>query len=172
VTKHQIKWQHFPKNVRPSEGLELVLESFGLVVDSFSSHEFEYESNNVLAKVRPALEQRGFKVESSKKSDGKISLPVLFGVNGKVEKSFEADAFHENFKVIVEVEAGRAISNWQILKDLFESCVVTDAEYLAIAVRQVYKTSKDFDKAVALFETLDASDRLKLPLKGILIVGY
>jgi len=32
--------------------------------------------------------------------------------------------------------------------------------------------SNDFENVVAFFETLYASSRLKLPLRGLLIVGY
>jgi hypothetical protein len=43
---------------------------------------------------------------------------------------------------------------------------------LAIAVRNVYRRSNDFDRVTRFFETLYASDRLTLPLEGILILGY
>jgi hypothetical protein len=47
-----------------------------------------------------------------------------------------------------------------------------EVEYLAIAVRNVYANIPDFERVVTFFETLYASDRMQLPLKGILIVGY
>lgn len=47
-----------------------------------------------------------------------------------------------------------------------------DVDYLVIAVRNTYRDSEDFSKVVSFFETMYASSRLKLPLKGILIVGY
>lgn len=47
-----------------------------------------------------------------------------------------------------------------------------DVEYLVIAVRNIYRGNKDFDKMVAFFDTLYASNRLKLPLRGILTLGY
>jgi len=91
---------------------------------------------------------------------------------GKPIQSFEADAYHETERFVVEVEAGRAITNYQVLKDLFEACVMVDVDYLCIAVRNVYKRSKDFDTACQFLETLYASGRLTLPLKGILVIGY
>ena len=48
-----------------------------------------------------------------------------------------------------------------------------NVDYLGIAVRNIYRaSSKDFEKVVQYFETLFASNRLQLPLKGILIIGY
>jgi hypothetical protein len=44
--------------------------------------------------------------------------------------------------------------------------------YLAIAVRNIYKTNKNFEVVQRFVDTLYASNRLKLPLKGILIIGY
>lgn len=102
----------------------------------------------------------------------KIRVPVLFGRNGVVEKSFEADAWHEKEKMVVEVEAGRGYLNNQFLKDLFQACMMHDVEYCGIAVRNRYLDSNDFENVLAFFETLYASNRLRLPLKGLLVVGY
>lgn len=73
---------------------------------------------------------------------------------------------------MVEVEAGRGVTNNQFLKDLFQACMMHNVEHLAIAVRNRYRNSNDFERVVRFFDTLYASDRIKLPLKGILIVGY
>lgn len=48
-----------------------------------------------------------FKVEGSKASIDKIKVPVLFSLNNKIDKSFDADAVSEDGKIILEVEAGR-----------------------------------------------------------------
>jgi len=45
-------------------------------------------------------------------------------------------------------------------------------KYLAIAVRNVYRENPDFERAEKFFQTLYASNRLKLPLDGILLIGY
>jgi hypothetical protein len=125
-----------------------------------------------LAKVRDGLVSLGFTVESSKSAEGKIKIPVLYGANGKIDKSFDADAYHAGNKIVLEVEAGRAVSNYQFLKDLFQACVMQDVDYLAIALRQDYRGSNDFEKVAMFLETIFASSRLTLPLKGILIIGY
>ena len=91
---------------------------------------------------------------------------------GNVKKKFEVDAYHEKKGIVIEVEAGRAVHNYQFLKDLFEACMMPDAKYLVIAVRNDYKGQNDFKIVNTFMETLQASDRLVIPLKGILIIGY
>jgi hypothetical protein len=74
--------------------------------------------------------------------------------------------------MVVEVEAGRGYLNNQFLKDLFQACMMHDVDYCAIAVRNRYITVNDYESVLSFFETLYASNRLKLPLKGVLLVGY
>lgn len=129
-------------------------------------------SNEVLNIVRSELEDIGFRMEASKKPLDKIQVPVLFGLNGKLEKYFDADGYDEINKTVLEVEAGRAVTNYQFLKDLFQACMMHEVDFLVIALRVTYKRNADFDKVITFFETLYASGRLQLPLKGILIIGY
>lgn len=131
------------------------------------------ESNDVLAVVSVDLEVSGFRVEVSKKREGKITVPVLFGKNGKIEKHFDADAWNIETKTVIEVEAGRAVTNYQFLKDLFQASMMEGVDFCVIAVRNIYQdTQKDFDKVCNFMETMYASERLRLPLRGILIIGY
>jgi len=97
---------------------------------------------------------------------------VLFGLNGKLEKSFDAEAFHRDSGFVLEVEAGRGVTNNQFLKDLFQACMMHDVRYLGIAIRNDYRGNPDFDRVVRFFDTMYASNRLKLPLRGILVIGY
>ncbi len=73
---------------------------------------------------------------------------------------------------MLEVEAGRAVVNNQFLKDLFQACMMHGVNYLGIAVRNIYRNSNDFDRVIRFIDTLYASSRIRLPLKGILIIGY
>ena len=173
MVKTHILWQHFPKHSPCSGSLLKVVAAFEHVSSEIASLENVGQvSNDALEKVRPGLEKIGFLVETSKKSDGKIKVPVLYGANGKVEKSFEADAYHKDEKVVIEVEAGRGVTNYQFLKDLFQACVMQDVDYAVIAVRQDYRGSDDYRKVVSFIETIYASNRLVLPLNGVLIIGY
>lgn len=133
-------------------------------------------SNDVLALLRPHLEACGYKVEKGKGCDEKIDVPVLFGENNAIDKSFYADAFNKEHNIVIEVEAGRAVRNNQFLKDIFQACMMFDVEYLVIAVLNKYSgggvESKDYHEVKTFLETLYISNRLKLPLKGILLIGY
>jgi len=173
MTKHKILWQHFPKHSPCPEFMKEIVCCFDAVSAEIASLDNVGQvSNEVLAKVRGGLESLGFLVETSKTAAGKIKVPVLYGANGKVEKAFEADAYHPIQKVVVEVEAGRGVTNYQFLKDLFQACVMQDVDYAVIAIRQDYRGSDDFSKVVTFIETIYASNRLILPLKGLLIIGY
>ncbi len=44
------------------------------------------------------LEKIGFTIEKSKKKEDKIKIPVLFGLNGSLEKSFDADGVNLTYK--------------------------------------------------------------------------
>ena len=45
-------------------------------------------------------------------------------------------------------------------------------EYLVLAVRKSYRKNNDFKKIYAFLETMYISNRIILPLKGILLIGY
>ena len=93
-------------------------------------------------------------------------------MNGKIEKSFEANGYLQSAGYVIEVEAGRAVVNYQFLKDFFEACLMVNVDKLCIAVRNVYNKSNDFDKVCKFFEAMYASNRLSIPLSGLLIIGY
>jgi hypothetical protein len=126
----------------------------------------------VLAALRPGLVGIGYRVESSKAAVDRINVPVLFGRNGRIQKSFDADAYNREERTVLEIEAGRGVVNNQFLKDLFQACMMVDVDYLAIAVRKIYKNTKDFERVTIFFDTLYVSRRLALPFKGVLIIGY
>jgi len=162
----------FPKSTRAHPLALSVVAAFEAVSDQIDSGTHDLASNDVLALAAPHLAASGFVVELGKKAEQRIEVPVLFGLNGKFEKSFHADAHHQDGGFVVEVEAGRAVKNNQFLKDLFQACMMNDVYYLAIAVRNAYKGSQDFDEVCRFLNALYASQRLQLPLRGIVVIGY
>lgn len=167
-----IEYQFFPRSLGLSDEMEAVVDCFKSVEKKISSDGNELTSNQVLAFLRPALRKLGYAVESGKKRDEKIDVPVLFGRNNSVDKSFYADALSADRRIVVEIEAGRAVDNNQFLKDLFQACMMFEVEYLILAVRNKYRNQPDFERICTFFETLYISNRIKLPLKGILLIGY
>lgn len=171
-----INWQYYPKYSSAPEHLMKIIAVFEQYYGQIKSPDKKLKSNQVLDIIKDSLDTLGFMVESGKKSDERIRVPVLFGRNGKVEKSFDADAYNSSTKTVLEVEAGRAVMNYQFLKDLFEACMMQDVSYAVIAVNNGYKTQnkihKDYVTIEAFFDTLFASRRLILPLEGVLVIGY
>ena len=167
-----INWHFFPKSRIIPDHLQKIISVFEMNEFSISSETQNLASNDVLERIRFDLENLEFQIEKSKKSNDKIKVPVLFGQNGKLEKYFDADGYHKTNKTVIEVEAGRAVTNYQFLKDLFQACMMYEVDYLVIAVRKDYRGNPDFQNVITFFETLYTSGRLQLPLSGVLIIGY
>ena len=167
-TRHQF----FPVNKKTPEHLVSVIKVFNEYEDKINSHKHKLDSNTVLEILRKNLEGVGFRIETGKKKNEKIKIPVLFGENDRIIKSFDVDGYHEEFKTVLEVEAGRGVMNNQFLKDFFEACIMVNVDYCIIAVRDTYLKQKDFEKVKDFFDSMYASGRMNIPLKGLLIVGY
>lgn len=167
-----IRFQFFPRSRGTNEQIAGVINCFKAVENDIDSETKNLQSNDVLAVVRPFLEKQDFKVEMGKSNEEKIDVPVLFGRDNQIDKSFYADALSKDGKIVVEVEAGQATENHRFLKDIFEACMMFDVEYLVLAVRNKYRTHDDFQRIFTFLETLYISNRLQLPLKGILLIGY
>ena len=165
-----IKFQFFPLSRGVSKEIQQVIDVFKSIENEIDSTKANLESNAVLLLLRPGLESLGFRVETSKRSCDKIDVPVLFGEDNRIDKSFYADALSSDGKIVIEVEAGRATENNQFLKDIFEACMMFDVEYLVLAVRVVYRTHFDFERVYNFLETLYISNRLQLTRQPISFV--
>jgi hypothetical protein len=167
-----IKFQFFPRSQGITKRIQDVITCFEIEIDKIKSPDFNLSSNEVLELIRPHLEKIDFTCETGKSKEKKISVPVLFGYDNKIDKAFNADAVSNDGKIVIEIEAGRATENNQFLKDIFQACMMFEVEYLVIVVRNVYRGHKDFEIIHTFLETLYISNRLHLPLKGILLIGY
>lgn len=167
-----IRFQFSPRSIGVVKPIEDVLEAFKNVEANIDSQTCNMKSDDVLATVEPYLTKLKYDVEKDKSNNGKIDVPVLFGNNNTIDKSFYADAISCDGKVVIEVEAGRATENNQFLKDIFEASMMFEVEYLILAVRNNYRGHDDFERIYTFLETMYISNRIKLPLKGILLIGY
>jgi hypothetical protein len=133
-------------------------------------------SDRVLACIRPGLQSLGYTVESGKKSDQKIKRPVLFGEGGTASVNYEIDAFHDVLGVAVEVEAGRGAFSNADYRDIIRVSLLLDARFMVLMQPLTYRTSKTTKSAYAgtrdLLDAIYASQRLRLPFDGLLLVGY
>jgi len=167
-----INWIFFPKSKRPPSIALDVVSIFKNTSSRIDSSTHGLSSNQVLELLSEPLQKISFKVEKGRRKEDRIDVPVLFGYDGRIEKAFKADAYTAKEGVVVEVEAGRGVLNYQFLKDIFQACMMADVRYAFIAVRNKYKNRDDFKSVVTFLDTLYASNRLQLPLEGVLIIGY
>ncbi len=167
-----IRYLFFPRSRGVTEEIQKVIDCFKVVENEIDSSTKNLVSNDVLTVVRPHIERNGYKVEKGKSDEEKIDVPVLFGQDNKIDKSFYADALSSDGRIVIEVEAGQATENHRFLKDIFEACMMFDVEYLVLAVRNIYRKHDDFQRIFTFLETMYISNRLQLPLKGILLIGY
>lgn len=115
-----------------------------------------------------------------KKKADKIRRPVLFGEFGDEALAYEVDAFHEDLGIALEVEAGRGARGNAVYRDLIQTSLLVDARFLALAVQLTYRhkssgkdiTVRSYRDTQNLLDAIYASNRLTLPLEGILLIGY
>jgi len=115
-----INYEFFPKNIELPHSLKVVVDIFILNSAAIETPIRGLSSNDVLCELEKDLISNGYLVE--KQIDGttvKVSMPVLFGRNGKKDKEFQVDAYHKIDKTVVEVEAGQGVVNYKFLKDFF-----------------------------------------------------
>lgn len=163
-------WYYYPKSDEIPDHLKKIVRIFKIKEKYIKSPENKLKSDEVLSVIREDLEAMDFRVEKDKKN--KIEIPILFGINGKIEKRFEVDGYNKNTQTIIEIEAGAGVANNHFLKDLFKACLIKEVKYFIIGVRNEYRGSKNFKKVANFYDAIYISDRLKLPLKGILLIGY
>src|ERR1700758_4190254 len=124
-----IPWQYFPTSDPAPQHLLDLVSQFELKGDEIASETHDLNSNAVLSVLRPGLVGIGYRVETSKAAVDRINVPVLFGRNGRIQKSFDADAYNRDERTVLEIEAGRGVVNNQFLKDLFQACMMVDVDY-------------------------------------------
>lgn len=170
--EYQLVYQLFPRSFGITDEIRAVISCFEKHYEEIKSPENNLSSDGVLKVISEDLELLNYKVERSKASIDKIKVPVLFSINNRIDKFFDADAISADGKIVLEVEAGRAYVNNQFLKDVFQACMMPSVDYLILAVRNDYRGNDDFSKIFQFFETLYINGRLQLPLKGIVLIGY
>ena len=116
-------WDYFPRNVRPPEWVDPFIATVQAAEPSISTVERKtgLDSDSVLQQLAPGLRELGFAVESGKKASERIRRPVLFGSNGRAAVSYEIDAFHDAYGIVVEVEAGRGARGDAACRDIIRT---------------------------------------------------
>jgi hypothetical protein len=157
-----------------------VVTAFADARETIDSSAKSTTSDTALAALRPALEALDFEVEAGKKKVEKIRRPVLFGELGHEDLAYEVDAFHPEKGIALEVEAGRGARGNAVYRDLIQTSLLVDARFLVLAVQTGYRHKsggkdivvQSYRDTMNLLDAIYASNRLHLPLDGILLVGY
>lgn len=176
-----IRFITFPRTLPPDDFIFAICDVFKKNYGKIATEDLNkgLESDEVLKYLNSGLISLGFEMETSKKKKDKIYRPVYFGENGKEIMKYEIDGFHEEWKCGIEIEAGRAIMGNAVYRDLVQSLVMVNLEHLVLAVPNAYKyksnnkviVSKDFDKSLALVDSLYGHSRVKLPYR-LTLIGY
>lgn len=175
------RWSYYPSRDAPPGWVDATVAAFSAVEGMIASaHVAGLTSDKVLAQLRPHLEQIGFTVEAGKRATDRITLPVLFGEQGRPLVQYDVDGVHSDLGILLEVEAGRGARGNAVYRDLVRTSLIVNARYLVIGVMQKYRHksgSKDiivrsYDDAKAQIDAIYASQRLRLPFEGVLLVGY
>lgn len=93
-----IRYQFFPRSNGITEEMKVIIDCFKIVDKDISSNNLKLNSNQVLEKLRPHLESINYVVETGKSKNSKIHVPVLFGYDNQIDKSFNADALSKDGK--------------------------------------------------------------------------
>lgn len=161
-----MKWSYFPRNQKIDDELLNVISVFEDKSDIICSDVNHLRSDDVLAAVADSLAQNGYLVERSKADSDKIKMPVLYGENSCVDLNFEVDAFNEEEGIVIEVEAGRAVTNYQFLKDFLRH-VVCAMFSIYVLLSEKYTETVLIIKKFAIFlmrctQAIDLKFRLKV----------
>lgn len=170
-------WKFYPSATEPPAWVHDVVGAFAAVRPQIDSRtNVGVTSNATLAILRPELLRHGFEIEDGKTKANTIRRPVLFGEVGRPVVSYEVDGFHPQHEIVLEVEAGRGAANNADYRDLIRASLMVDARFLVLAMMLHYSAGrsavKSYDQSRDRIDAIYASERLKLPLDGILLIGY
>lgn len=177
VTGDYPEWKFYPARTKPPAWVDGVASVFATARDAIDSRTSQgVTSDLALAALRPGLQALRFDIETSKTNAGKIRRPVLFGDRGRPRVAYEVDGFHAEHGIVLEVEAGRGAANNADYRDLVRTSLIVDAQYLVLAMMLEYRTGRmtmrSYDRTRERLDAIYASERLRLPFKGVLLIGY
>lgn len=163
-----INSMYFPKN-------DIIDDFSQNVIDIFVKHESTIDSlretnreNTLSAKevinvISNDLIRNNFSIGENKISIDSINNNKFY---------FNANAYNNKEKYVIQVEAGRAVMNNEFIKDFFEASLMSNVEYLCVAVKNNYRGHNDFEHVCNYFSKIYDSSKINIKLIGLLIIGY
>jgi hypothetical protein len=175
------RWAFYPTRDTPPDWVSAFVGVVAAARTEIDSAEVTgLTSDTVLAHLRPGLEGMGFRVEAGRRSADRITLPVLFGEQGRPRVRYDVDGVHDDLGILLEVEAGRGARGNAVYRDLVRTSLIVEARYLALGVMREYHhrssgrnvVVRSYDDAKDQIDAIFASQRLRLPFAGVLLFGY
>ncbi len=176
-----IRFSTYPRTDPPPDFVHEIVNEFYLVESLISTIDLKkgLTSDAVLKHLTPGLQELGFDVEMGKQLDQKIQRPVFFGENGAPTLKYEIDAYHDEWRCGLEVEAGRAWMGNAVYRDLIQASVMVGVDWLCMAVPNTYKykasgresISRDYENTCAVADALYGHSRMRLPY-SLVVIGY
>ena len=178
VTKQYPRWIYYPNSHEPPRWVFDVVRAFHSKRESLDSRKVHKTSNVALEIVRAELEKLGFDVEGGIR--GRLQRPVHFGEYGEADRRYQIDSYHAELEIALEVEAGRTTRGNAIYRDIIQTSLLVGIRYFALAVSQVYKLKSagkevidsTYEMCKSIFDAIYSSEQLRLPMEGILLIGY
>jgi len=173
------RWIFFPRSDSPPAWVSPIVSVFAGLQSKLDTVHQHNKSDAALSLLRPQLETAGYHVEGGA-HEKTIYRPVHFGEQGKADREYQIDAYHPELRVGLEVEAGRSIRGNAIYRDIIQASLMVDLDYLALAIPLRYRFNgkgkpfedKPYEHGLTVFDAIYASERFRLPLKGVLFIGY
>ncbi len=173
------QWSYFPRNEAPPEWVEPTVAAVAAAEPEITTslvRAANVKSDDVLRAIAPRLVDFGWAVETGKRAGQKIERPVLYGDNGEVKVKYEIDGWHPLHQAALEVEAGRGAANNADYRDIVRASLLLDARYLCLLMPVDYRAGNSKWRAYATtnaqLDAIYASQRLRLPFDGVLLIGY
>jgi hypothetical protein len=101
--------------------------------------------------------------------------PLLYGENGKTLYAVEPDAIHVSDGgrwALLEIEGGGALQNNRLMKDIVETLLIPQADYLALAVPHQVHGRSPYDVAINLVQAMYGRGIPQQHARGVMIIGY
>ena len=74
----------------------------------------------------------------------------------------EAEVFGEDFDS----------NKYDYLKDLLHVCMMSEVEYFCICIKDDNGGNDEYNQVCDFFKTVYSTNRLVLPFKGVVVIGY
>lgn len=170
-------WKTYPMHLPPPDWVPAMIDAFAHAASPIATTDgHQPKSDDVLAQLADDLVAVGYDVERGKRAANKLTRPVLFGENGTATVEYDVDAFHPVNHVVLEVEAGRGAASNASYRDIVRTSLLVGVRFLALAMMIEYRGGgrpiRSYENARNQLDAIYASERLRLPFDGVLLIGY